>query len=303
MKNKCDILIELLAVPAVLSRRSFFANAQATSLNAGRRQVRKVFTLIELLVVIAIISILMAILLPALKKAKDTALTIDCKNRLKGLGQASFLYVGDYDDCIPHMTAANTDVCAGTQLLASYTVSTISDSIYVAKPNIGNPAMCQAFVSNADPAYLGRGISGAAPYQEYSRTCYYHFTSYSQSSFLYLGYQGTTGPYYSAGVRGDRTANTMIRLREIKYPSDGINYFEGKNSNYTDGFENYSDPIAYKPRHNYDFPSVMFDGSVRDWNRSYEKYGRCHLYNGHPNMDYPTPETWRAWLCYIYFTY
>ena len=56
------------------------------------------FTLIELLVVISIVSILIAILLPALTKARDAARTAQCMAQLRSIGQAEYMYAGDFDD-------------------------------------------------------------------------------------------------------------------------------------------------------------------------------------------------------------
>jgi len=58
------------------------------------------FTLIELLVVIAIISILAALLLPALSKAKAQAQSTACLNHLKQLQVAWELYAGENGDAL-----------------------------------------------------------------------------------------------------------------------------------------------------------------------------------------------------------
>lgn len=59
---------------------------------------RHAFTLIELLVVIAVIALLLAILMPALSKARELAQGAACKGNLKNYGLALFMYLGDNDN-------------------------------------------------------------------------------------------------------------------------------------------------------------------------------------------------------------
>ena len=63
--------------------------------------VGKIFTLIELLVVIAIIAILAAMLLPALKNARDMAKASVCLNNMRQQSTALLLYAEENNDRIP----------------------------------------------------------------------------------------------------------------------------------------------------------------------------------------------------------
>lgn len=62
---------------------------------------RRGFTLVELLVVIAIIATLIAILLPALRKAKDAAWRVHCASNMKQLMTAYMLYCDDNKQRLP----------------------------------------------------------------------------------------------------------------------------------------------------------------------------------------------------------
>ncbi|MCA9252106.1 MAG: type II secretion system protein [Phycisphaerales bacterium] len=62
---------------------------------------RKAFTLVELLVVISIIALLIAILVPSLKKARDQTKRVVCSANLRSISQAMLTYAVENNDIVP----------------------------------------------------------------------------------------------------------------------------------------------------------------------------------------------------------
>jgi prepilin-type N-terminal cleavage/methylation domain-containing protein/prepilin-type processing-associated H-X9-DG protein len=110
-----------------MSRRQTEHNA--TSMKTPRREADG-FTLIELLVVVAVISILAALLLPALSQARQRAYTIECLGNLKQLELCVHLYVTDNNDyLVPNNSVASLSSLATTASTETKGVSWCLDGI------------------------------------------------------------------------------------------------------------------------------------------------------------------------------
>ncbi len=91
------------------------------------------FTLVELLVVIAIIALLMAVLLPALNKARTQAKRITCLNGLKQLVLAWMTYADNFDSKL--VNGGQAPMPTGVQIAKA------------------EPLWCTSYNTPADPGY------------------------------------------------------------------------------------------------------------------------------------------------------
>ncbi len=83
---------------------------------------RRGFTLIELLVVIAVIAILIALLFPALKKARELARATRCQSNLRQITTACFLYSNEWFDIMPAPNWLSQDRTIGGGWLYQYRI-------------------------------------------------------------------------------------------------------------------------------------------------------------------------------------
>jgi len=95
----------------------------------------KAFTLIELLVVIAVIALLLSIVMPALRRAKDLAKKIGCSANLHSLALAAILYADEHDALTPSSTnfwdnQTRAGWCGVTGVIGTTTVLPLDEQIY-----------------------------------------------------------------------------------------------------------------------------------------------------------------------------
>jgi prepilin-type N-terminal cleavage/methylation domain-containing protein/prepilin-type processing-associated H-X9-DG protein len=97
-----------------MKRIDFGRYAMSRRVRTSRLE-RDAFTLIELLVVIAIIAILAALLVPAVKRARETAVRVICSTNQRQIGLHMAVYAKDHDG--RHLPGAQISIASWPGLL------------------------------------------------------------------------------------------------------------------------------------------------------------------------------------------
>jgi prepilin-type N-terminal cleavage/methylation domain-containing protein/prepilin-type processing-associated H-X9-DG protein len=172
------------------------------------------FTLIELLVVVSIIALLIAILLPALQRARERSYSTACAANLKGIGTSFQTYASEFDGLIPQASMRYPDGSSNGEVRYWYMFfnGDIGNTYWAFnpnKPNLRTIDLCP----KANHSYHNGAPTGYGMYVWHSSTDdQVHDLHGSMTSDLGLAPDGVTHLQFNGfqTTRVTRPGDTMI---------------------------------------------------------------------------------------------
>lgn len=184
--------------------------------NVKRHVLCNAFTLVELLVVISIIALLLAIIMPALSKARDLARRNVCKSNLHQIGVALIMYANENKNKYPYGTMYNFP-------FASIQTHSLAASVSV-KSVVAGLALCP-YISNDTRIFLcpGNTVVKKLGWYDTYRDGYLSEDGYGSYRMTYL-YFGDYPQHLDAAYRkhlilGLSPAERALYYKGLIYPT------------------------------------------------------------------------------------
>ncbi len=160
----------------------------------GKQRKRRAFTLVELLVVIGIIALLIAILLPALRKARLAAQEAACMSNLRQFGVGFQVYADANKGLLPQDGPDGKNTTPGSLIGKQGPLDTTSRVTGVDDPSLWYNAVPRAVRKQAYYDQIVAHVQGREP-----------LPSYGDSSIFVCPTAGQTGSHFTIGGSSEAT--------------------------------------------------------------------------------------------------
>lgn len=192
------------------------------------------FTLIELLVVIGIMSVLAALLFPALNSARERARAAVCINNTRQLTQAWILYSDDHDDLLPYNVGSSSGNGIASQITdlnwASGVMTWGADQDNTNLSNLTDSGL-GPYVSRVTRIYRCPSDHALSSIQRQAGWTE-RVRSYSMNALV-----GDAGPASAAGYNQNNPYYRQVfKLSDVSYPSGIFVFLDEHPDSIDDGY-------------------------------------------------------------------